>query len=98
MAGADAAGGDRDATVPHAAGVLARGDLDSLMDALRADGRGVIGPRIGSGAVVYDAVATASELPIGLGSVQSPGSYRLTDRGDDRLFDYGLPLASWKSY
>ncbi len=52
-------------TTPSAAEptFLERADLDRLIQAMRADGRQVIGPTVRDGAVILDEIATADELP-----------------------------------
>jgi NAD(P)H-flavin reductase len=77
---------------------LARADLGALIDALHADGRTVIGPRIEDGAIVYDEIASVAELPIGWRDQQAPGRYRLAQGDGDRAFGYTVGPTSWKSY
>ncbi len=77
---------------------LARSDLDSLIERLRADGRRVIGPTIGDGAIVLDEIRHAAELPRGWGDEQSPGHYRLVQRADERAFAYTVGPTSWKRF
>ena len=85
------------ATMPTTA-FLARSELDRLFDALRADGRTLIGPTIRDGAVVYDEIASASALPLGWRAENAPGTYRLTHDPEARAFDYGVPVTSWKRF
>jgi NAD(P)H-flavin reductase/formate hydrogenlyase subunit 6/NADH:ubiquinone oxidoreductase subunit I len=75
---------------------LPTGDLDRLIDALRDGGRRVVGPQVSDGAVVYDEIATAADLPWGVTASTAPGRYRLGEGRAERAFDYGLPLTSWK--
>jgi len=75
---------------------LPRERLETLFDTLRADGRAVIGPIVRDGAVVYDEIRDASDLPFGWRSETTPGSYRLEESGSARAFDYGLGVSSWK--
>jgi hypothetical protein len=77
------------ATAPTTA-FLPRQDLDRLLDALRADGRTVVGPTVRDGAVVYDEIASRDVLPIGWRSDAAPGTYRLTHEDGARAFDYGV--------
>ena len=44
---------------------LRRDDLDRLISLLHDDGRTVIAPTVADGAIVYDEIATAADLPIG---------------------------------
>jgi ferredoxin len=60
--------------------------LDALIGALRDGGYTVVGPRVRSGAVVYDEIGSAGDLPAGVEDVQEGGSYRLRPRDDGALF------------
>ncbi|MGA8053617.1 MAG: 4Fe-4S dicluster domain-containing protein [Burkholderiales bacterium] len=77
---------------------LARGDLQQLFDALREDGRKLIGPTIADGAIVYDEIERVEALPQGWTDEQAPGRYRLVKRQDERLFAYVVGPTSWKRY
>jgi NAD(P)H-flavin reductase/NAD-dependent dihydropyrimidine dehydrogenase PreA subunit len=77
---------------------LAKTDLGALIDVLRADGRTVIGPTIQDGAIVYDEVASAADLPIGWGDEQAPGHYRIGQNRGNRAFGYTVGPTSWKRY
>lgn len=85
-------------TEPRPASVLERGDLDRLIDALRDRGYRVVGPRRRDGAIVYDEVASAAELPAGWTDRQDAGSYRLEERSDAALFGYHSGSTSWKRF
>jgi len=45
-----------------------------------------IGPRARDGAIVYEPLADASELPVGIQAHQAPGAYRLQAQRDARCF------------
>jgi NAD(P)H-flavin reductase/ferredoxin len=77
---------------------LVRSDLDRLFDALRGEGRQVLGPTVVDGAVVYDEIGNAADLPVGWRSESAPGAYRLSDGGGERAFDYGVALTAWKRF
>lgn len=78
---------------------LARSDFDSLLNAIREAGFDAIGPVVRDGAVVYDRIAAAGDLPIGLTDDQSGGSYRLLKkRSEPTLFDFAAGPHSWKKY
>ena len=62
---------------------LATADLDLLIQALRDDGRKVIGPRLEDGAITYDEIGSASDLPIGWRDQQAPGRYRIAHDDSD---------------
>jgi NAD(P)H-flavin reductase/formate hydrogenlyase subunit 6/NADH:ubiquinone oxidoreductase subunit I len=77
---------------------LCRDDLGLLIDILHQDGRTVVGPTIADGAILYDEIRGATDLPIGWHDEQAPGRYRLTESGDDRVFGYAVGPASWKRF
>jgi sulfhydrogenase subunit beta (sulfur reductase) len=72
--------------------------LDALLGALRARGFRVLGPTVRDGAIVYDDLDSATELPIGWTDVQAPGSYRLERRDDEARFGYAVGPHSWKQF
>lgn len=76
--------------------LLPRARLDDLFAVLRADGWELVGPRVRDAAIVYDELASASELPIGWTDVQAPGHYRLARRADEACFGYAVGPHSWK--
>ncbi|WP_346907658.1 4Fe-4S dicluster domain-containing protein [uncultured Roseibium sp.] len=73
-------------------------DPAPIVDALRADGWRVIGPRLGDGAIVYDEIETAGDLPRGFVDEQDGGHYRLRESGNDRWFDYVVGPQNWKKW
>lgn len=77
-------------------GFLPHAGLDRLIALLERDGRRVIGPTVRDGAVVYDRVHAASDLPAGWTATQAPGRYRMDRSGTDRVFDYVLGPTAWK--
>lgn len=80
------------------AGILDAGRLDALLEAVRARGWTVLGPQVRDGAIVYDTLGAASELPVDWRDEQSGGHYRLKRRGDGALFGYTVGPHSWKRY
>ncbi len=62
---------------------LVRDDLQRLVDALRAQGRRVLGPVVREGVLRFDEIRAIDELPEGWSDEQSPGRYRLAQRADD---------------
>lgn len=78
--------------------LLARNNIDLLIQALKTAGYTVIGPTVDAGAVVYRPVESAAELPEGWGSRQEAGRYRLERRMDKALFGYVAAVQSWKRY
>jgi ferredoxin len=80
------------------ASVLTPLGLDELIRALAQRGYTVIGPRVRDGAIVYDQVSSADELPKGITDEQEGGTYRLHERGDDALFGFNNGPNSWKHH
>ncbi|MCG8604326.1 4Fe-4S dicluster domain-containing protein [bacterium] len=78
--------------------ILARKDFQRLIDVLRDRGYSVIAPTEREGAIVYDEIKSANELPVGKTDEQSAGRYRLRDRNDQALFGYVVGPQSWKKY
>lgn len=72
--------------------------LDELVDALDRRGYRVLGPQVRDGAIVYDDLAGADELPAGWRDVQEAGTYRLERRDDDARFGHAVGPHSWKRY
>jgi ferredoxin len=83
---------------PDSALVMPADGLDELVAALWQRGYRVIGPRIRDGAVVYEELAAAADLPIGWGDEQGPGEYRLVRRDDEARFGYAVGPHSWKQF
>lgn len=67
-------------------GFLPRDSLQRLIDALRATGRQCIGPVQRDGALVFETITSATELPVGLHDLQAPGSYHLERNDSPRCF------------
>ena len=63
-----------------------------------ADGYSLIGPSARDGAIVYDEIAVATDLPVGLTDEQDGGHYRLVARDDRALFGYAVGPHSFKRY
>jgi ferredoxin len=77
--------------------VVDRGDFDALLGALTARGYTILGPTVRDQTIVYDEVATASDLPIGWTDEQDGGHYRLRRRDDHALFGYNVGPQSFKA-
>ncbi|HEX4074172.1 MAG TPA: 4Fe-4S dicluster domain-containing protein [Candidatus Acidoferrales bacterium] len=73
-------------------------DFDQLLHALTNRGYEIIGPVVRDGAIVYDHVASTSDLPSGWTDEQSGGTYRLKRRSDAALFGYAVGPHSWKKF
>jgi ferredoxin len=78
--------------------ILERRDFQRLLDALTESGYQVVGPTVRDGAIVYDEIASESDLPVGLTDEQDAGGYRLKRRPDQALFGYVVGPQSWKKF
>ena len=65
---------------------LARSDFNQLLGALQELGYRCMGPRLCNGAIVYDSLEHADQLPVGISVEQSPGSYRVHPSDSVRAF------------
>ncbi len=72
--------------------------LDALVDELDRRGYRVLGPQVRDGAIVYDDLGCAGDLPAGWRDVQEAGTYRLERRGDDARFGHAVGPHSWKRF
>jgi sulfhydrogenase subunit beta (sulfur reductase) len=74
--------------------------LDQLLDALADRGFRLIGPVVADGAICYDDIASAADLPAQWTDEQDAGRYRLRRRppGDEALFGYAVGPHSWKKF
>ena len=77
---------------------IAKDVFPELLRRLRQDGRRLLGPTVRDGAIVYDELAGAEDLPRGLTDEQAPGHYRLRRRDDDAYFGYVVGPHSWKRH
>ena len=78
--------------------VLGANRLGDLISALRRRGYWVIAPTVRDGAIVLDAIESASELPFGWTDEQAPGNYRVKLREDQAAFGYASGPHSWKRF
>jgi len=67
---------------------LPRTQLQSLLDILQQQGYDCIGPQVRDGAIVYESLNAASQLPTGVQDQQSPGQYRLIENDSLRHFSW----------
>ena len=81
---------------PGASLVIELEGLARLVGALGDRGFLVIGPTVRSGAIVYDVLESADDLPAGYTDVQEPGRYRLERRDDEARFGFAVGAQSWK--
>jgi sulfhydrogenase subunit beta (sulfur reductase) len=78
--------------------VIAPEALETLVETLRARGYRVLGPTARDGAIVYDELESATELPIGWTESQEAATYRLERRDDEARFGYAVGPHSWKQF
>jgi sulfhydrogenase subunit beta (sulfur reductase) len=67
---------------------LPRESLQGLIGALQRDRFQVVGPRARDGAIVFDIIDSASDLPFGFSTHQSPGRLRLEQQAGGGPFTY----------
>ena len=72
---------------------LPRPRLQRLLDVLRDNGYECVGPRVRDGAIVYEAIGSADELPYGVRDRQAPGEYRLDRNAGTRCFAWAISLS-----
>jgi NAD(P)H-flavin reductase/NAD-dependent dihydropyrimidine dehydrogenase PreA subunit len=83
---------------PSSPAFLPRGELDRLLELLHDDGRTVIGPMARDGAIVYDEIRSAADLPAGWTDEQAPGRYRLRQVDSPRQFNFTVGPQGWKRF
>ncbi len=78
--------------------VLESSDFQRLIDVLVGAGYRVIGPTLDHNAVIYDDIASVTDLPIGWTDEQDAATYRLIRRADEAFFGYVIAPQSWKKF
>jgi sulfhydrogenase subunit beta (sulfur reductase) len=78
--------------------IIARVELDALLEALRGRGYTVIGPTVRSQSLVYDELSSAADLPAGWIDEQEGGTFRMTRSGDDAVFAHTVGHDSLKRF
>ena len=78
--------------------VVARKNLQQLLDILTQKEYQLIGPTIKESAIVYDKISQVEDFPIGYTDEQDGGTYRLKQRDDKAVFGYSVGPHSWKKY
>jgi len=78
--------------------VLRPSQLNTLIRLLADKRYEVIAPTLRDGAIVYDRIESADDLPVGWTDEQEPGRYRLKRREDQARFGYAVGPQSWKKY
>lgn len=67
---------------------LPHSQLQNLIDALQQAGFSTVGPQVRDGAIVYDLLTSAQQLPWGIREHQSPGEYRLETLTNNKAFSW----------
>jgi len=78
--------------------LLEREHLDELLGALKRRGYRLLGPTVDNGAITYDELESAADLPAGWTDEQEGGTYRLRRREDQGVFGYAVGPRSWKQF
>lgn len=78
--------------------VLAPSQIGLLIQTLMRRGYEVVGPTIREGAILYERISSAEDLPKGWTDEQQAGKYRLQRRTDEALFGYALGPHAWKKF
>ncbi len=72
--------------------------VDTIVKRLQEQGYCVIAPTVRNGAIIYDEIQSASELPVGWTELQSAASYKLERRRDQAMFGFAVGPQSWKKF
>ena len=67
---------------------LSRQGFEQMLQQLTAAGHRLIGPRAEQGAILYQNLEDAAQLPWGMSDAQQPGSYRLESNSGERAFGW----------
>ena len=78
--------------------ILQANQLGKLIQVISRKGYEIFGPTMRDGAIVYDRLESAEELPAGWTDEQGPGRYRLKRREDQAMFGYAVGPQSRKKY
>ena len=78
--------------------ILEKSDFGNLLDALKEKNYKLVAPTLRDGAIIYDEIDSAEELPAGWTDVQEAGFYRIEPRKDELLFGYAVGPHSWKKF
>jgi sulfhydrogenase subunit beta (sulfur reductase) len=84
--------------MPNCASFLPRTRLQDLVDALKARGFRCVGPQVCEGAVVYEDLDRADQLPAGVSVEQAPGAYRTARGASPRQFAWANGPQAFKPY
>jgi sulfhydrogenase subunit beta (sulfur reductase) len=78
--------------------VIDSGHFKGLFDILKGQGYQPVGPTVRDGAIAYDTLGAAHDLPMGVSDEQAAGSYRLRNRSDRAFFGFTCGAHSWKKF
>lgn len=78
--------------------IIERPILDALFTVLRQRAYTLVGPTMRDGAIIYEEIAAATDLPVGWTDEQDGGTYRLKRRADAAVFGYVVSPQSWKRF
>jgi sulfhydrogenase subunit beta (sulfur reductase) len=73
-------------------------NLQSLINALQKKGFRCIGPQVKDGAIIYDDLDSAEQLPWGIKDLQQPGTYRLEKNNEKLAFAWANGQQSIKPF
>jgi ferredoxin len=77
---------------------LEKKDFEKLLDTLKEEHYKLVAPTLSDGAIIYDEINSADELPVGWTDVQEAGFYRIKPRDDKAFFGYPVGPHSWKKF
>lgn len=78
--------------------VLDEAGIAKLLQILSKVGYTPVGPCVRDGAVVYEAISSIEDLPIGMSDEQDGGHYRVVKGTPGAYFEYVVGPTSWKRY
>jgi Fe-S-cluster-containing hydrogenase component 2 len=78
--------------------VIAKADLDLILNYLQHSGFSTLGPTVADGAIVYEPISSINDLPFGYGDSQTPGEYRLKQSSTHSYFEFNVGPHSWKQF
>lgn len=84
--------------MPDSQAVIDRKDLGAMFALLAEEGYQPVAPRVHDGAILYAPVSGPDDLPKGIGDEEEGGHYRLTQRGDAKLFGHTKPVQGLKAH
>ncbi len=77
---------------------IEREHINTLFSLLKERGYETVGPKLGDGAIIYDTLESAEDLPIGWTDKHEAGKYTLEKREDNALFGYNTGAHTWKKF